>query len=106
MPRFVAVATYLVSYAAILLFAALLFHVAFDRSLPEWTPTQYLLAMLILVAWGVGVEIIFHPIAKYVIGRDRQSDPLWRRGIRVLILLVCGGTILLAVVVIGKYFNV
>ena len=65
-----------------------------------WLLYGLLYGGLALVAMIVG-ELAFYPIQRFLVDRDRITDPLWIRAIRALILLAVG----CAVVVIGIYLN-
>ena len=58
--------------------------------LPSWSAAQYLgAAFLIGLVYFVG-EIIWHPIGRVLVDADKATDPLWKRLLRALILVVIG----------------
>ncbi len=61
-----------------------------EDKLPSWTLAQY-----VGVIFGTGLvyvigEIFWHPVGRILVDADKVTDPLWKRGLRALILVVFG----------------
>jgi glycerol uptake facilitator-like aquaporin len=59
----------------------------FGMQFPRWSVLQWLgVAFLFGLAQLVG-EFLFQPVQRYVIDPDKRNDALWKRGLRVFVLV-------------------
>jgi hypothetical protein len=58
--------------------------------LPDWSPVQYVGAAFAMGFIYVIGEIVWHPIGQVLVDADKATDSLWKRLLRVLILILIG----------------
>lgn len=55
--------------------------------MPRWSPLQWIGAALLAGVAMLVAELLFHPFKRALLDPDKVSDPLWKRGFRVLVLI-------------------
>lgn len=100
--RLFAVVTLALVIGAVVLLLELLLRLVQGQGLPKWSATTYLSA-----AFGLGVaylvaEILWGPIGRVLVDQDKVSDPLWKRSLRLLVLIGIVGMFVAAGIILTE----
>jgi len=80
----------------------LLFIWMLGPGLPQWSLFTYLIVAFLIGLAYIGGEIMFSPIRRLLVDRDKIADPLWKRSLRLLALLSIVGVLVLVGVLLKE----
>jgi MFS family permease len=63
------------------------------RGFPRWSLLTYIGAAFALGLGYVLAEVIWHPVGRILVDRDKVTDPLWKRSLRLLAILTVVGAL-------------
>ena len=61
--------------------------------LPRWSLVTYIGAAFALGLSYILAEILWHPVGRILVDRDRVTDPLWKRSLRLFAILMIVGAV-------------
>jgi len=76
----------------------LIFRLLAGRGLPRWSLLTYIGAAFALGLGYILAEVLWHPVGRILVDRDKVSDPLWQRSLRLLAILTVVGALAAGVV--------
>jgi hypothetical protein len=66
------------------------FTLLLGAALPNWPIAYYLAAPLVIGALYLLSEFLWQPVARVLVDADQRTDPVWKRGLRVAVLIFIG----------------
>jgi len=76
----------------------LIFRLLAGRGLPRWSLLTYIGAAFVLGLGYILAEGLWHPVGRILVDRDKVTDPLWQRSLRLLAILTVVGALAAGVV--------
>jgi hypothetical protein len=69
------------------------FALLFGAGLPNWPLAYYLAVPFVMGAFYVLAEFLWEPVGRVLVDADKDTDPAWKRGLRVAVLVFIGSAI-------------
>jgi hypothetical protein len=72
---------------------------------PQWPWWGYAIAPFVVGVLYIAAEAAFEPFNRAVIDPDKVTDPMWKRGLRVLALITLMAGLTIGTIAIHRYFQ-